>query len=152
MFHIKDPGSVIIPTDVISTPVSFITRRIPNQPDLVSVDLKSVSRTKIIMPEFSTSYECSLPVQRMFNSKCSLRPSEIVDVISNPNVDVPLNYDQVVNMQDITKLRSVKFSDQFEVTLSSKPIANSNLRGRERFRNRAKTSKFLQKFGDTGVI
>jgi hypothetical protein len=152
MYHVQDPGFTIIPTDAISTPVSLINRRVPDQPELVSVDLTSVGRKKIIMPEFSTSYECSLPVQRMLNPKCILRTSKIVDFISNADVDVPLNYDQVVNMQDVTKLGSVQFSDQFEVTSSSKPVAHFNLRGSKPFRNRAKTSKFLQNFGDTENI
>ena len=55
-------------------------------------------------------------------------------------------------MQDVTKLGSVQFSDQFEVTSSSKPVAHFNLRGSKPFRNRAKTSKFLQNFGDTENI
>ena len=31
-------------------------RRIPDQPDLVSVKLELVSRSKITMPEFSTNF------------------------------------------------------------------------------------------------
>jgi hypothetical protein len=154
MFNLEDPGFLIISSEPVLIPVSLIRRRIADQPELVSVDLEFVSTKKIMMPEFSGSYQCLLPVQIMFNSKCSLRPSEIVDVISNANVDVPLDYYEVVNMEDITKLKLVKFSDQFEVTpnSNSKPIANDSLRGTKHFRNRAKTSKFLQKFGDTGVI
>jgi hypothetical protein len=104
MLYVRDPRFLIIPTEIISTPISLIGRRIPDQPDLISVDLKSVSGTKIIVSESSTSYECSLPDQRLFNSKCSLGPSESFDVILNDIVDLLLNYDQVVNMQDVTKL------------------------------------------------
>jgi hypothetical protein len=151
MFYAKNPGFLIVSTDPILTPISLIKRRIANQNELISVDLTSVSGsagTKIIMPK----YECSLPVQRVFNLKCSLGSSQIVEVTSNINIDLPLNYDQVVNMGDVTKLRLIKFSDQFEVTLNSKPLFHSNLRGTKRFKNRAKTSKFSEKFGDKGVI
>ena len=36
--------------------VDSIMRRIPDQPDLVSVKLELVSRSKITMPEFSTNF------------------------------------------------------------------------------------------------
>jgi hypothetical protein len=81
--YTKDPGFLIVPTELISTSVNSIRRRIPDQPGLVSVDLEPVGRSKITMPEFSTGYECSLPDQIMFNPKCSLRPSEIVDLAAN---------------------------------------------------------------------
>jgi hypothetical protein len=96
-------------------------------------------------------YECSLPDQIMFNPKCSLRPSEIADIAANADVYLPLNYDQVVNMQDVTKLR-VKFSDKFEVSLSSKPTSSFRLRGTKRFRNRSKTQNFSEKFRDPKFV
>ena len=63
LFYTKEPAFFRIPTDVISISVDSIRRRIPGQPDLVSVDLETVtvSRSKVIMPEFSKRYECSLP-------------------------------------------------------------------------------------------
>jgi hypothetical protein len=86
MAYTKDPGFLIIPTDVICTPVDSIVCRIPDQPDLVSVDLEFVSGSRITMPEFSTGYSCSLPDQIMHNPKCSLRPSEIADIAANADV------------------------------------------------------------------
>jgi hypothetical protein len=150
MAYTKDPGFLIIPTAVISTPVNSIMRHIPGQPDLVSVNLEPVSRSKITMPKFSTGYECSLPDQIMYNPKCSLRPSEIADIAAN--ADVPLNYDEVVNMGDVTKLPRVKFSDNFEILQSPEPPTNFRLRGTKRFKNQGKTPNFLEKFGDPEFI
>jgi hypothetical protein len=148
--YTKDPGFLIIPTDVVFTPVDSIVRRIPDQPDLVSVDFESVSRSTITMPEFSTRYEYSLPDQIMHNQKCSLRPIEISDIAAN--ADVSLNYNEVVNMQDVTKLTKVKFSDNFEIPSSPKPTSNFKLRGTGRYRNPGKTSNFLDKFADPECI
>ena len=147
---IKDPGFLIIPTDLISTPVDSIRRRIPDQPDLVSLDLEPVSRSKITMPEIG--YECSLPDQIMHNPKCSLRPSEIADIAANADVGVPLSYDEVVNMQDVTKLTTVEFNDRFEISPGPKPTTNFQLRRTKRFHNQGKTANFLEKFGDPEFI
>jgi hypothetical protein len=152
MAYTKDPGFIIIPTDIISTSVDSIMRRIPDQPDLVSIDLETLSRSKVTMPEFSMGYECSLPDQIMFNPKCSLRPSEIADIAANADVYLPLNYDEVVNMQDVTKLTTVKFSDKFDISTSSKPTSSFRLRGTKRFRNQSKTQNFSEKFGDPKFV
>jgi hypothetical protein len=77
----------------------------------------------------------------MFNPKCSLRPSEIAYI--DANADVHLNYDEVVNMQDVTKLATVKFSDQFEISPRPKPTTYFGLRSTKRFNNQGKTSNFL---------
>lgn len=114
---IKDSGGVRIPTSVISAPVGSIRRCVPDLPDVVSADLGSTSRNKITMPGFSksdsTPYECSLPEQILSNSKCSLRPSKIAEI--SANTDITFNYDEVVNMQDVTKLRTLEFSNKYEV-------------------------------------
>jgi hypothetical protein len=153
MAYVKDPGFLLIPTNIISTPVYSINHRIPDQPDLVSVDLESVSRREITMLKFSTGYECSLPEQIMYNPKCSLRHSEIADITANANIH--LNYDEVVNIQNITKLTTVEFSDKFEISSSlksPKPTTNFRLRGTKRFKNPGKTPNFLEKFGDPEFI
>jgi hypothetical protein len=151
LLFIKDPGFEIIATDLISASFSSIRRRIPDQPDVVSVDL---SHSKITMPEFSRSYECLLPDQNLFNSKCSLRPSQILDVAANADVEFPLTYDQVVNMQDVTKLTTVEFSDRFDISPNPKLTTNFQLRGTKHFRNpgKSKTVNFLKKFGDPEFI
>ena len=152
MIYAKDPGFILIPTDFIYPSIGLITRRIPDRPDIVSVDLESVSRSKITMPEVSTEYQCSLPDQIMYNPKCSLRPREIADIVANVDAYAPLNYDEVVNMQDVTKLPTVEFSDKFEILESPKSTTNFRLRGTKYFRNQAKTVKFLKKFGDPEFI
>ena len=53
-------------------------------------------------------------------------------------------------MQDVTKLITVEFSDKFEVSAS--PKLNTGLRGRARFKNRGKTSKYSEKFRNTDFI
>jgi hypothetical protein len=60
-FYTKNPGFQIISTDLILTSVKSTKRRIPDLPDLVSVDLESISATKITMPKFGENYECLLP-------------------------------------------------------------------------------------------
>lgn len=152
MAFIKDPGFLIESTDVISVPVDSIRRRIPDQLDLVSVDLEPVSRSKITMLEFSTGYECSLPDQIMHNPKCNLRPSEIADISANTKVDVPLYYHEVVNMQYVTKLATVEFNDKFQISPGPKPTTNFQLRGTKRFKNQGKTVNFLEKFKDPEFI
>jgi hypothetical protein len=110
----RDPGFIIIPRDLISAPVDSIRRRIPDLADVGSLDLEPSSSTKITIPGFSesekTPYESSLPDQIISNPKSSLRPSEIAEI--SANADGILNYDEVVNMQDVTKLRKVQFGEK----------------------------------------
>jgi hypothetical protein len=150
MAYTKDPGFLIIPTSVISTSIESITRRIPDQPDIISIDLEPVSRSKIIMPEFSKRYECSLTEQIINNPKCSVRPSEISDI--DANAGLFLDYNKVVNMGDVTQLTDTKFTDHFEVSPIPEPTNNFRLRGTHRFKNPGKTVKFLEKFGDPEFI
>jgi hypothetical protein len=153
---IKDPGFVIVPTTLIYTsvtPIELIQRRIPDRPDLVSLDLEFVSPSKITMPEFSRKYECLLPEQKLLNPGCSLRPSEISGIAENADISVP--YRDVVNLQDVTKMNYLEFSDQFEVSTSresTKPTTNFKLRGTKRFKEQSKTVNFLKKFGDPEFI
>ena len=143
MAFINDPGFLIIPTDLISGPVDSIRRRIPDQPELVSVDLAPDAPSKVTMPAY-----CSLPDQSRFNPKCRLSSSEIVKVTANAD----LRYDQVVNMQDVTQLGKVPFSDQFEVSPNPKPVPNFRLRGTKRFHKQGKVTNFLEKYGDPESI
>jgi hypothetical protein len=52
-------------------------------------------------------------------------------------------------MQDITQLSTVKFSDKFEISSGAKKPSSFNLRGSKPFKNKSKTSNFLEKFGDS---
>jgi hypothetical protein len=60
-YFIRDPGFVIIATDLISDSFDSIRRPILDQPDVVSVNLPPDRPGKINMPKFSKGYECSLP-------------------------------------------------------------------------------------------
>lgn len=148
----NDPGFKIIGTTLISGPLSAIKRRMPDQAEVVTVDLNFEKAQKITMSKISDSSDCLLPHQMIVNQKCRLRSSEISDIVAN--VDTPLTYDDVVNMQDVTNLHTLEFSDKFEVTPNPnpKPTSNYRLRGTKNYRNRGKTANFLEKFGDPKVI
>jgi len=150
MAFIKDPGFTVIPTSVIFTSVASIRRRIPDRTDLVSIDLEPLSRSKITVPEFPMGYECSLPDQMMFNPKCTLRPIEIGDIAADGDVYLPFNYDEVVNMRDVTKLPTAKFSDKFDLPTNSEPTTHFSLRGTKNSRNQ--TQNFLKKYGDPKFV
>jgi hypothetical protein len=57
-------------------------------------------------------------------------------------------------MSDVTKLKTVEFSDKFEMGInkSQKATTNFNLRGTEKFRKGGKTSIFFDKFADPDFI
>lgn len=87
------------------------------------------------MLEFSKWYNCSLPEEILHNPKSQLLGStkEIVEIIeSNENVDEPLYYDEVVDMQDVTNLPAGNnLKDLLEVPSRLEPelISNYYLRG-----------------------
>jgi len=111
----KDRGFILIPTDLIESPLNSIKCRIPDLPDVVNFDLEPSSLDQIYMPKISKGkppYECLLPDQRIVNPRCELAPTEIVDVSRN----VDLNYEDVVNMNDVTELENIHFSDRYELS------------------------------------
>lgn len=146
MAFTKDPGFLIIPTNLISASVDSIRPRIPGEIDLVSVDLEPVSRGKITMPEITNRYECSLPDQIIGNPKCS----EIANISANANIT--LDYNEVVNMQDVTYLEKVQFDDKYQVLGDKKSTPKFKLRGSKRLYDKAKAVNFLDKFADPKSI
>ena len=72
----------------------------------------------------------------MFNSDCKVKPTEIPYAIDSVSPD--LKYNDVVNMQDVTGLDRVDFSDVLDLG-EAKP-------GKEKMVN------FLDRFGDSGPI
>ena len=87
--------------------------------------------------------ECWLPDQRLGNTNCAIKSTDIPKVITKSE----LNYDDVVNMRDVTGLKKFTFSDIYQVhpeNLDTKYInVNSpNLRGT------GKTVNFLDKYSD----
>jgi hypothetical protein len=83
------------------------------------------------MPEFKQQ-ECVLPDQKLFNSKCRL--PQIPDEVDS--VSHGLEYGEVVNMEDVTGLDRVQFSDVSDL---GRPALGPS-------RKVAKQVKFSEKF------
>lgn len=134
-------------TDLDSIPTSLVYEmgsvknlkpRIPNSPDVVVVN----NRNKIILTNsVQKKKECWLPDQALLNSNCKINPTDIPDVIHLVSPD--LHYKEVVNMQDITGLDRVSFSDVLDLGQAESSIPKSH---------QGKTVNFLDKFGDSGII
>jgi len=61
------------------------------------------NRDKIILRyPVQKNHECWLPDQRLLNSNCKVKPTEIPDAIDSVLPD--LKYKDTVNMQDVTGL------------------------------------------------
>lgn len=86
--------------------------------------------------------ECWLADQRLLNPNCKVKPTEVPDAIDSvlPN----LRYEDTVNMQDVTGLDQVEFSDQFDLGQTKPTITKTARKGKE--------VNFLDKFGDSSPI
>lgn len=125
-----------IPTSLISETslAENLKPRIADLPDVVVVN----SRNQIVMPNFKQNKkECWLPDQALFNSDCKIKSLDIPDAINLVSHD--LNYDEVVNMQDVTGLDRVDFSDVLDIGQAAKP-------------RKGKMVNFLDKFGDSEPV
>lgn len=112
--------------------------RIPGIFDVVVVD----NRGKMTMSEpVQENQECWLPDQRLLNPRCKVKPTEIPDAIDSVLPD--LRYEETVNMQDITGLDRVEFTDKFDLGQTKPTICNPH---------KGKEVSFLDKFGDSGPI
>ena len=131
----------IVPTSLITGPLESIKRRIPDIPEVVSVNIETEPTNKIEIPQ--NQYECLLPEQRWTNSKCRLTTTEIVEM-SN---DIKLDYNDVVNMQDVTGLDKIEFIDRYQVS-SSSDVTNTADTVRPKSRLRGTAVNFLDKFGN----
>ena len=73
------------------------------------------------MKESSVPYEYSLPDQMLGNPIC-VRETEIGIKLGDIIVDIIIDYDEIVNMEDLTGLSDdIKFADQFETVPIEKP-------------------------------
>lgn len=128
-----------IPTSpVYETSVKNLKPRVSDLPDVVTVNF----RNKIIMTNpAQEKRECWLPEQALLNPGCKVKATEIPSAINLGSHD--LTYSEVVNMQDVTGLDRVEFSDKLDLgqvePSSSKPSTG-------------KVVNFLKKFGDRGTI
>jgi len=126
-----------IPTSPVDV-TKRLERRIPALSEVVVVN----NRDKIIMRDsVKENHECWLPDQRLLNPKCSVKPTEISDAIDSVLPD--LRYEDTVNMQDVTGLDQVEFTDKFDLGQTEPSICKPR---------QGKQVNFLDKFGDSGQI
>lgn len=126
----------IIPVTSIlgASSLKSINPRIPDFFDVVVINNKnhiSMSSTQKI--------STWLPDQRLFNADCKIKPTQIptvVDLLAND-----LSYHDVVNMNDVTGLERVKFTDFLDMGKRTKLP-----------RRKAKLVRFLDKFGDSDPV
>lgn len=124
--------------DQIITSPALTIPRIQTKNDVVILNYQN----RIIMKDSKQErLECWLADQALFNSKCNKTPTavEINDAINS--VTHNLNYDDVVNMKDVTTFDRIDFSDVLDLGLDPKQV-----------RTRAKTVNFIDKFGDPDSI
>lgn len=74
----------IISTSLISS-IKSIKRRIPDIPEVVSVNIKTELTNRIVMSQ--NQYECLLSEQRLTNPKCTVTTTEIVEISNNIKLD-----------------------------------------------------------------
>ena len=126
-----------IPTSPVDV-TKGLEPRIPGMSDVVVVN----NRDKMIMSKpVQENQECWLPDQRLLNPNCKVKPTEIPDAIDSVLPD--LRYEETVNMQDITGLDRVEFTDKFDLGQTKPSISNPR---------KGKEVNFLDKFGDSGPI
>ena len=100
--------------DFIPTSPLYLTEdlrpRIPNLDEIIVVN----NRDKITMGEpGQKNQECWLPSQPLLNPNCKIKTTEIPDAIDS--VLSNLKYEDTVNMQDVTGLDRVQFTDKFDL-------------------------------------
>lgn len=128
-----------------------IKPRIPNSPDVIIVNNRNRNRELIMTNPVQKRVECWLPDQTFLNSNCKIKSTEIPNIINS--VSSNLEYDKIVNMQDVTGLDRVIFTDKFDLgqintdklNLSQTKLGISNLR-------KGKMVNLLNKFNDSGEI
>ena len=146
-FILSLSGLRIAFTDLDSIPMSSVYEtgsaknlkpRIPDSPDVIVVN----NRNKIIMTNpVQGKKECWLTDQALLNPNCKIKSTEIPNAIDLVSPD--LDYKEVVNMQEVTGLHKVDFSDVLDLG-QAEPCPPKSHQG--------KTINFLDKFGNSGTI
>jgi len=156
-----DSYFMILSTSLIDGPLKSIKRRIPNVPEVISVDKVPETKPRDKIEMVTKSYECLLPTQKWTNPKCRQLTHE--EIIKATN-DFPLKYKDIVNMQQLTGLEETKFSDIYDLSPNSS-VSNivpdiskigrpkPRLRGTvsdisKTVRPKGKLVNFLEKFAD----
>jgi len=129
-----------LPTSPIdeTIPARRIEPRIADMPDVVTVNFRHKVKAPGIVQERG---ECWLPEQTYFNPSCKIKPTEIpnaVDLASHG-----LEYDEVVNMKDVTGLKYVDFSHISDLG-KTKPTISKRIK--------RKMVSFLEKYCDPAHI
>jgi hypothetical protein len=106
----------IIPTTLISGAVESINRRIPDVPEVVSVNFENKPTNRIEMS--NKRYECLLPEYRLIDPTCRMKTIETVEIPNN----IGLDYNDVVNMHDVTGLNTVEFTYIYQVPPSTETV------------------------------
>ena len=132
--------------DLISTSPFDSTKglkpRIPNMGDVIVIN--NSNSDKIIMSEpVQKNQECWLPDQHFLNPNCEIKPAQIPDAIeaAMPN----FKYEEAVNMNDVTGLDHIEFSDKYDMGPTKPKISNP-------CKSKGKEVNFLDKFGDSTTI
>lgn len=108
---IKDPGFTLIETDLINDLIHEIGSRMSEIPDVV---IELSSHSKISMPgnpNWRPEPEYFLLAAGLTHSykKCNLNVKQISKLSANVNIaDIGLDYDQVVNLKDVTGLKNME--------------------------------------------
>jgi hypothetical protein len=146
-----ESGIMKIPTEPVLVTADKIRRRIPDQPDVVVVDLQPSRPSRIEMPSFSTEKgkQCRLFNQNSLQSpQCKWDTSEIGKIDLEA---LPFSVKDVVTMKDVLKLEDQKmtFCDIAEIV----PIRSATIEGRPQLRGtKRRMENFLKKFGDPKTI
>ena len=151
IYLLRESDLFFIKTQAVVGSLSQIIQRIQDRTDVVVLDLDP-SSDKITMKRASVPYQCSLPDQMLGNPECV--PKIVVDDFKSANVvvDTITDYNEVVNMEDITGLSGeIKFVDQFETLPIQRPgpIKSEHSRTNTNRGKRIKrTVNLLEKFDD----
>lgn len=152
-FRLRESGLLVIKTQAIASSTSHTTQRIQDRTDVVIIDLEP-SHDKMTMEKSSVPYECSLPDQMLGNPTC-IRKTEINKISKSiksgeVTVDTLIDYDEFVNMEDVTGLSdALKFNDQFETVPFENPGPIKSEHSRPNLRkNLRRTADLLEKYED----
>ena len=114
-----------VPVDVTGS-IKTLEPRIPGVAEVVIVN----NRNKMIMTEpVPKNQECWSPYQDFLNPKCQVKPTQIPDAIDLVSSD--LKYDEIVNMQDVTGLDRIEFTDKYDLGQPNPDSITSSCKGKE---------------------
>ena len=124
IMKVQEPPLFIIATKAVLEPLSRIQPRIMNRSEVVCIDLEP-SDEKLILSKRAIPYECLLGDQQISNQKCTFE-TRIFQILKNIKsgditIDIILNYDEIVNLEDVIGLKKYEFTDQYEVVPIKKP-------------------------------